>query len=272
MWTTRTLDDKADILSFLEADRGYAAYAIGDLDVGFYEQCTWAGAAREGCIEALILHYRGLEPAPLLLMGEREGLRAILRETLAPERVYLTCRPEALDLTRAFYAWEAITPMWRMILDPGRAPPAHPSPEGVQLARLGPAGAARINALFAGGGGLSFHPDQVEQGVFYGVLAEGALVAVAGTHLVSDRYGVAAIGNVYTHPDYRGHGHATLTTGAVADALQRRGIGTIALNVSQANAAAIHVYEKLGFARYCPFLEGPATRGCVLQGRVPQGR
>ena len=45
----------------------------------------------------------------------------------------------------------------------------------------------------------------------------GALVAVAGTHLVSDTYGVAAIGNVFTHPDYRGRGYATLATGAVTD-------------------------------------------------------
>jgi ribosomal protein S18 acetylase RimI-like enzyme len=46
----------------------------------------------------------------------------------------------------------------------------------------------------------------------------------------------------------------------VVAALLRRDIREIVLNVAQANAPALHVYEKLGFERYCPFLEGPATK------------
>jgi predicted GNAT family acetyltransferase len=32
------------------------------------------------------------------------------------------------------------------------------------------------------------------------------------------------------------------------------------LNVNQRNAAAIRIYERLGFERHCPFLEGSAVR------------
>jgi GNAT superfamily N-acetyltransferase len=265
MWSTSILTDKAQIRAFLEIDRGYAAYAIGDLEPAFFAQCTWAGAARRGAsetrrLDALALHYRGLDPAAFLLMGDAEGLRAILANALAPQRVYLTCRPEKLDLTRDFYAWDEVTPMWRMVLQPERFAPVRAVPDQAILAPLRPAHLAQINVLFVMGGGLAFSPAQVEQGVFYGVLDGGVLVAVAGTHLVSDTYGVAAIGNVFAHPDYRGRGYATLATGAVAAALLRRGIRDVVLNVAQANAPAIHVYEKLGFARYCPFLEGPATK------------
>jgi predicted GNAT family acetyltransferase len=35
---------------------------------------------------------------------------------------------------------------------------------------------------------------------------------------------------------------------------------TVALNVNQRNAAAVHVYERLGYARYCPFYEGIALK------------
>jgi len=267
MWTTTRLTDKAAILSFLETDRGYAAYLIGDLEPALFADCTWAGATRTGRgdaqmgrVEALVLHYRGLDPAAFVLMGEPEGLRAILNHALAPERVYLTCRPERLDLTREFYTWDEITPMWRMVLSPAHFKPTWDVPDQAILAPLRPAHIAQINELFVLGGGLAFSPAQVELGVFYGVLDEGALVAVAGTHLVSPTYSVAAIGNVFTHPDYRRRGYGTLATSAVSAELRRRGIQTVVLNVAQENALALRIYEKLGFERYCPFLEGPATK------------
>ena len=48
MWRTRRLTDKSEILAYLETDRLYAAYAIGDLEQDMYEQCTWIGAERGG--------------------------------------------------------------------------------------------------------------------------------------------------------------------------------------------------------------------------------
>ncbi len=80
---------------------------------------------------------------------------------------------------------------------------------------------------------------------------------MAGTHLVSRDEGAAAIGNVYTRRDRRGRGLSKRVTSAVLDALE--GIGTIGLNVRADNPAAIRVYESLGFARHCPFIEALAT-------------
>ena len=37
MWKASELTDKAQILSYLETDRLYAAYAIGDLEPGMFE-------------------------------------------------------------------------------------------------------------------------------------------------------------------------------------------------------------------------------------------
>jgi GNAT superfamily N-acetyltransferase len=250
---TGKLTDKSEILAYLETDRLYAAYAIGDLEPGMFEQCTWAGTREAGRLQALILHFRGLDPPALFLMGDAAGLRAILQEELRPPRVYLTCRPEHLSLAREFYAWDETVPMWRMVLPPARFRPV----EG-DCIRLGPAHADQLAALYALGGGLAFSGAQVEHGVFHGILAEGQLVAVAGTHLVSGTYSVAAVGNIFTHPDYRGQGHGTATTSAVVAELLQRGIRDVILNVGQDNAGAVRIYERLGFERYCPFLEGPA--------------
>jgi predicted GNAT family acetyltransferase len=95
--------------------------------------------------------------------------------------------------------------------------------------------------------------------VFFGTWENGELVAVAGTHLAVPAEGVGAIGNVYTRRDRRGLGLAGALTSAVAGELLRMGVRTIGLNVTQRNAAAIRVYERLGFFRYCDFIEGPVA-------------
>jgi GNAT superfamily N-acetyltransferase len=255
MWKISALTDKSEILAYLETDRFYTAYAIGDLEPGMFEQCTWVGAEKAGQLQALALYFRGLKLPALLLMGHVDGLRAILEEgALYPERAYLTCRAEHLAMVRYFYAWDEPIPMWRMVLQPARFQPI----EGGCI-RLGPSHSDQLMALYACGEGNAFGPSQIQRGVFYGFFSDGCLAAAAGTHLVSPTYGVAAVGNVLTHPDYRGRGYGTASTSAVVAELLRLGIRDVILNVSQDNAVAIGIYERLGFERYCPFFEGPAS-------------
>jgi ribosomal protein S18 acetylase RimI-like enzyme len=255
MWKTSTLTDKSEILTYLEADRLYTAYAIGDLEPGMFEQCAWVGAEEAGRLQALALYFRGLKLPALLMMGDADGLRAIFEErALYPGRAYLTCRAEHLAMARDFYAWDEPTPMWRMAL-----PPARFRPVGGECVRLGLAHADQLTALYALGGGNAFGPSQMQHGVFYGILSNGRLAAAAGTHLVSLTYGVAAVGNVFTHPDCRGRGYGTASASAVVAELLRMGIRDVILNVGQKNVVAVRIYERLGFERYCPFLEGPAS-------------
>lgn len=96
--------------------------------------------------------------------------------------------------------------------------------------------------------------------MFFGIWEGDELIAAAGTHLVVPSEEVAAIGNVYTRRDRRGRCLATQVTSAVASELMRMKLRTIALNVEQKNAAAIGVYERLGFVRYCSFCEGRAIK------------
>jgi predicted GNAT family acetyltransferase len=86
------------------------------------------------------------------------------------------------------------------------------------------------------------------------------LPTAAGTHLVAEAEGVAAVGNVYTRRDRRGRGLAGRLVGAVAAELLRRGVRTVALNVARDNAPAIRVYERVGFVYYCDFVEGLADK------------
>lgn len=259
MWKTARLTARPDILGFLETDRLYAAYAIGDLEPGLFERCEWAGAygTREADrLQAAVLRFRGLEPPALFLMGDPGGVRAILADpsTLsAAGEVCVTCRREHLPVARSFLALDAPAAMWRMVLTQARFRPAEGS-----CIRLGPQDIGDLTQLYSLGGGEAFHPRQLAEGVFYGVKSGDRLVAAAGTHLVSRAYGVAAVGNVFTHPARRGRGYGAATTSAVTAELVAAGIRDVVLNVSQANTPAIRAYERLGFDCHCPFLEGIA--------------
>jgi predicted GNAT family acetyltransferase len=151
--------------------------------------------------------------------------------------------------------------MWRMTLDPAAFCPVPHRARRLSLADL-PA----LETLFADGVPHGEAPDffnaaMLADGVFFGLFEGPALVAAAGTHLVAPQEGVAAIGNVYTRRDRRGRGLAAQVTSAVAaDLLGQSPAPLVALNVNQANAAALRVYERLGFRRYCAFYEGLAQR------------
>jgi GNAT superfamily N-acetyltransferase len=254
MWNTIELTNRLRILAYLETDRLYAAYAIGDLEPALFVHCAWFGAERDDRLQALALHYGGLGFPIVFLMGDAGGLRAIFEDALYIERAYVTCRREHLATLQGFYGWEPI-PMWRMALRPD-----HFRSVGGDCVPLAPNHTEQLAALYACGEENAFDPVQVPGGAFHGVFENGQLVAAAGTHLISPTYGVAAVGNIFTHPDHRGRGYATAATSAVVTELLSRDIRDVVLNVSQKNATAIHVYERLGFERYCPFFEGMADR------------
>jgi len=261
MWHVRRLTDKDEIRAFLQPDRPYAAYALGDLEPAFFVDCEWWGAEHDGRLGTLALLYRGLEPPALFVMGEPAGLAAILGLALRPQQVNLLAKTIYLERIRAYYHIPRPAPMWRMALRRGDFRPA----PAAGLVRLSPGYRAELDWLYhlgmePGEQPDAFTPLQLAQGVFYGVERDGRLVAAAGTHLVALAEGIAAVGNVFTHPSWRQRGYATACTSAVTAALFEMGVRDVVLNVAQDNATAIRIYERLGYRRYCPFVEGIALR------------
>jgi ribosomal protein S18 acetylase RimI-like enzyme len=249
--------DPLVIRPILEIDRPWAVYALGDLSPGFAEHCEWF--ALQDAPPALILLYRRFDPPVLFALGPPDRLERLIQEIESPA-VSLQVRPDALAAMRPHYRSTDVRLMWRMLVDREtfRGAPGEASP-------LGGADIDAITALYADGhergdGPDFFDPSMVAQGMFRGVWDGDELVAVAGTHLAAPSDGVCAIGNVYTRYDRRGRGLAARVTSAVVLEAFRRNLPTVVLNVSQKNAAAARVYERLGFRRYCEFVEGLAIR------------
>ncbi len=239
----------------MEKDHWYAAYAIGDLEPVFSERCRWFGAALAGELRSLGLLFEGLDPPALFLMGEPVGVTVILGTALRPEIVMFTCREAHLPALQMHYQTSEIDHMLRMTLSSAEFRPV--TAFGVD--RLGPGYGGELARLYESAQGNAFTPFQLAHGIFYGVKHRGRLVSAAGTHVVARTMGVAAVGNVCTYPEYRGRGYATRCTSAVCADLLAFGLDVV-LNVARDNADAIHIYKKLGFRVYCPFVEGIAVR------------
>jgi RimJ/RimL family protein N-acetyltransferase len=78
----------------------------------------------------------------------------------------------------------------------------------------------------------------------YGVYVSGQLASYAGSFIQLPQ--VWMIGGVYTHPDHRSKGYATLATSAVTEEALKNA-ETAALFVRSDNYSAIRVYEKIGY-------------------------
>jgi ribosomal protein S18 acetylase RimI-like enzyme len=250
--------DPSVIRAILELDRPWAVYALGDLSPGFVEHCEWFALPEEP--PALVLLYHRFDPPVLFTLGLPDRLSRLMQEIDTPV-VYLHVRPDALAAMLPYYRSAQPRAMWRMVVDP-RTFRAVAWDEATPLSV---ADIAAITALYADGrqrgdGPDFFDPSMVERGIFWGLWEGEELVAVAGTHLVAPLSSVCAIGNVYTRHDRRRLGFAARATSAVVSEAFRRNLQTVVLNVNQKNAAAIRVYERLGFRCYCDFVEGLALR------------
>lgn len=244
----------------LESDRAWSAYALADLDPAESNHCQWFTAD-----DAVVLLYRGLRPPVLFAHGRAEGLTRLAGQLPACRCMY-TLLPEARSRFAPRLQTHHEVDMWRMVLDLVD----YPRLLLEDTVRLGPQDLPHLRRLFAAHRDApdAFHPRQLENGVFFGVFGANGLLAVAGTHIVSRRHGIAAIGNVFTHPEARGRGLATAVTSAVVEALLQDGIELIVLNVARSNEPALRCYHRLGFRYHCAYCEGLG----LLRGRTTTKR
>lgn len=89
-----------------------------------------------------------------------------------------------------------------------------------------------------------FGPRTIDFGDYFGIEADGVLVAMAGTRLRPE--GATEISAVCTHPDHQGHGYGRTLVGQVGRMIQARG-ETAFLHVKTDNQAAVRAYRALGF-------------------------
>jgi predicted GNAT family acetyltransferase len=103
-----------------------------------------------------------------------------------------------------------------------------------------------------------FDPHTLETGMYFGLMEGDEISAVAGVHVYSKKYRVAALGNIATAPEMRGRGLAGKVTAMLCRALLQH-TEHIGLNVNSENKAAIACYKRLGFGLTAPYEEYSAS-------------
>jgi predicted GNAT family acetyltransferase len=100
-----------------------------------------------------------------------------------------------------------------------------------------------------------FAPRMLQTGCYYGIREGDSILCVAGVHVYSPAYRVAALGNVTTHPAWRGRGLGTAACAKLCTMLLEQGVDRIGLNVKADNHAAITSYTRLGFTKVAEYGE-----------------
>lgn len=288
------LHDIEALAGFFRADPLLYLYALGDLDEFFRPYARWwgrneAAGVRSGGLcgelrEVVLLYDSGALPVLLAFTRDVDRMAGLLLEMRGrlPARFYAHLSPGLEAALVDGFRLESHGRHLRMgLIDDSRLPTRGGWPGesrgGADDGRprtpvagddLTPrtAGAATLSALsrvdltdvlelFAASyPGNWFDPRMLGTGQYLGARIDGRLSAVAGVHVYSETYGVAALGNIATRPEHRGKGLAGLVTGALCRQLRRK-VDWIGLNVHAENAAAIACYRKLGFARVADYGE-----------------
>jgi ribosomal protein S18 acetylase RimI-like enzyme len=241
--------DRAMLRDFLETDRLYSAYALCDLDDREFLRTRWGVALVGGKPVAVVLQYAGYSPQPIFVMGEAQGIQAILADVIKPRTAYVAARSEHLAAIAANYRVESGPAMVRMWVDA-----AHFRPFPADVQRLLPVEIGELNRLYQLGFASWLPATAISDGLYFGMRVGGRLVSAAGTHVISPVGKLAVVGNVMTHTDFRGRGYATAVTGAVTGELLKF-CDQVVLNVRADNPPALAAYRRLGYQVYVTFEE-----------------
>ncbi|KAF1008507.1 MAG: Mycothiol acetyltransferase [Luteibacter sp.] len=164
---------------------------------------------------------------------------------LAGRRYFLGVAPEAMPerwRRVPLDAYHAVPATLQLVRSLDESAPS--TRETVVL--LGPEHRERMRALTRMVYPEFFREHTAELGTYVGILHENRLIAMAGERMVVP--GAREISAVCTHPDFAGRGLAKALLTDLVNRHREQGLVSF-LHVSDGNAGATRLYEKLGFHR-----------------------
>jgi len=249
------LTDRTRIEAFLRQDPEPHIYSLGDLDDFFWPNTTWHASEKSGRPRELVLVYtgRGL-PTVVAISRDPAAIRKLLRKVvpLLPSSFYAHLSPGVEAAFRRTHRIEPHGPHYKMVL---RDASKVWNIDCSAVVRLTAEDRHDLVRLYDESyPGNWFDPRMLQTQPYFGLRMNGRLVSVAGVHVYSEPYRVAAIGNIVTHPAHRNRRHGTRVTARLCQSLLEK-VDHIGLNVKADNAPALACYTSLGFDLVVPYGE-----------------
>ena len=253
-FVVESADEPAALLPLLERDRLYAAYALAQLEPAALPLSAWWTCETAAGL-SLVCHSRGGLGDALFALGPADGVEAIFSIHPGAFQSFATAKPEHIPALRSAYRLRGSRTMLRLHVTAESFRPVTSD-----AVRFGREQVEAVNRLYGSeGGSTSYQGRHISEGCYCGVVVEGRLVAVAGTHAISRGHGIAVLGNVFTHPSYRGRGYATRATSAVTQALLSE-CRDVVLSVDPSNGPAREAYGALGYRETGDIVETTSRR------------
>lgn len=256
------LNDKPKIEAYLRKDTPLHIYGLGDLDDFFWPFTIWFGSKRNGRLQSAILLYTATKPPILLALASSrdiEPTEKLLHSLLPylPETLYVHISPGLEKTLRKEYVLNTHGEHYKMILKNRRQVEQFASNKVLHISRKNLS--AIMDLYEQSYPGNAFDPRMLDTGHYFAIRDRKKLVSVAGIHVYSRKYGVAAVGNITTHPSFRSQGLGKATTATLCRSLLNT-VVDIGLNVKSDNFQAIQCYTKLGFEITHSYYEVSAVR------------
>jgi RimJ/RimL family protein N-acetyltransferase len=254
------LHNREEIERFLRKNVYLYIYCIGDLDDFFWPYTTWYGLKTNGRIDAIALLYTGKSlPTLIALSDECDAMKELLGSIkhLLPGRFHAHLSPGVESVLLKAYDLDPHGEYYKMALRDRTAVSRYDCSGVVSLSG---ADMDDIQKFYEQSyPGNWFDSRMLDTGQYFGRREDAVLISVAGVHVCSARYKVAALGNIATLPSHRSKGHAKRVTARLCQSLSKQ-VTHIGLNAKVDNAAALSCYEKLGFKRVATYAEFNAQR------------
>ena len=248
------------LVTLYRRDAGVHPYALADLDL-YWDVSTW-WVDGDAAVGLMRLPSTTTPIAYAVSSADPTGTLRLIRHLIdgghLPDRFVITGPDglrDAIEATGYTSDWHYNYAKFALT-DRGHVPPPEPTARRLDRSDLEPLQALLDECM---GPSSFFTPELLDDGVYFGAIRDGRIVASAGTHIVSTNAGAAAIGNVATHPSARREGLARGTVAALIHTLGDQ-IPTIGLNVQRGNAGARTLYQSMGFTQVITYEEGEFVR------------